>query len=346
MTNGAVTAGGAPRRAPGARNRGRDRRSRIVLVALAVVTALAVLPLPAAGGEPWEGRRPRLARLANFDPGAPPFRVRSFDLEPLPWDDLYPHDRKLPPVAARLPVDAQGVPMRREDGVLYYTPTGIAMEGNRRIAAYLRTGDEAYLEAVVIWASRLRRLMAQTDEALWLPFPWRAKNQGLQPPWYNALGQGSALAFYARLYRLTGDQEYLDTAHGLFASFLQVGPLDGPWAGQVGPSGHLWLEHYPEGRRLRVLNAHLYAAFGLRDYWEITGTPLARLMTEAAFTTIRARGTAFRRPGTWSWYNLFRRVAHRNYHQFHVRQLRAAAVATGDPWFRDLADLMVSDYQP
>jgi hypothetical protein len=151
---------------------------------------------------------------------------------------------------------------------------------------------------------------------------------------------------YVRLYRLTGEAHWLATADGLFASFLQLGPIKDDWVATVSPTDHLWLEHYPGGKRLRVLNAHLYAAFGLYDYWSVVGTDLSRLMTEAAFTTIRQRGMRFRREGTWSYYNLVRRVAHRGYHQFHIRQLRSAADVTGDPWFDELADLFVADYHP
>ena len=54
--------------------------------------------------------------------------------------------------------------------------------------------------------------------------------------------------------------------------------------------GYLWFEHYVKGVRGRVLNAHLYAAFGLRDYWQETRSPDARLLAEAAFTTVRELG--------------------------------------------------------
>jgi hypothetical protein len=332
------------------RNDGARRRLGIgVLVALLLAVLLPVVVdarTPNARVDPG-GTGDRLAAGATFDPQAPPFRVRHFDLPQLEWDQLFPRGRGVPPVAAPTPVDADGVPMRLENGTLYYSPTGIAMESLRRLDAYLRTDDAAYLGAVTTWATKLRTLMVERDGALWLPFTWDDHDQGLRAPWYNALGQGSALALYARLYRLTGEPHWLETADGLFASFLQLGPSSTrPWVGSVSTAGHLWLEHYPGGLRQRVLNAHLYAAFGLRDYWQVTGSDLARLMTEAAFTTIRERGARFRRPGTWSWYNLVNRVAHPNYHWFHIRELRSAAVATGDPWFRHLADLFLADYHP
>ena len=59
---------------------------------------------------------------------------------------------------------------------------------------------------------------------------------------------------------------------------------------------------------------------------------------------LRLRADRFRRPGTWSWKNLVNRVAHRKYHGWHVEQLRALAIASGDPWFGRLARLFASDY--
>ena len=279
------------------------------------------------------------------DATSPPFRRRAFPLPDVPFADLYPIDRGIPPVRANEPVDADGVPMRVENGRLHATPTGITFQGLRRLAAYEATGDRAYLDVVIGWAQRLRTLMREEGDALWVRIPWNDADQGLAAPWDNALAQGTALALYARLHRLTGDPAWLAIADGLFHGFERIGPRDGPWVGHV-VDGYLWFEHYVKGVRGRVLNAHLYAAFGLRDYWQETRSPDARLLAEAAFTTVRELGERFRRPGDYSWYNLTDRIAIPGYHRFHIRQLRAAAVATGDPWFAALADRMLADRRP
>jgi hypothetical protein len=186
--------------------------------------------------------------------------------------------------------------------------------------------------------------MVPLGSGLWLPVPWENPNQRLPAGWFNALSQASSLALFARLHRLTGDVTYLQTADGLFQSFLSLGPEEQPWIGTLAPRRYLWFEHFAGGRRLRVLNAHAWAALALRDYWEATGLPIARLMTEAALTTLRYNAQRFRREGSYSWYNLVDRVAHANYHDYHIRQLRALAVASGDPWFAQLADLFLADY--
>jgi hypothetical protein len=276
--------------------------------------------------------------------GGSSYQARTFNLAPLSWAQLYPTLKKLPPVATHGPADADGVPMRLWDGRLYYSPTGIAMRANQRLAAYIQTGDSAYLDVVTRWADKLQELAVRSSGALWLPFPYDNPSQQLTAPWYNALAQGSALALFSRLHRLLDDPDYLATAKGLFHSFELLGPSTNPWVGHVDPRGYLWLEHYAGGYSGRVLNAHLYAIFGLRDYWQETNSDAARHVLEGAITTMRDNAWKYRRVGTWSWYNLVNRIAIPRYHGMHIRQLRALAVASGDPYFSKLADDFASDY--
>ena len=64
----------------------------------------------------------------------------------------------------------------------------------------------------------------------------------------SAYSQGFALSLYVRLYRVTGDQAYLDSAQAVFRSFRQLGPGSRPWVSYV-VSGELWLEQYPRAAR-------------------------------------------------------------------------------------------------
>ena len=81
------------------------------------------------------------------------------------------------------------------------------------------------------WATKLRTLMtSDLDGTLWLPFTWNDPDQKLTAPWYNGLGAGSALALYVRLARITGDPQWMETADGLFGSFVKLGPSKKrPW---------------------------------------------------------------------------------------------------------------------
>jgi len=111
-------------------------------------------------------------------------------------------------------------------------------------------------------------------------------------------------------------------------------------------NGYLWLEHYPNGRRDHHLNAHLHAVFGLYEYWQVTRSPVARLLLEGAITTMRDRAGRFRRPGRPSFYSSRTKTVIASYHEIHVWQLRLLGEVTGDAYFTRLGDDLAVDHPP
>jgi hypothetical protein len=295
--------------------------------------------------------RPAIPWLAPSIPDDPSshkaFIRRSFPLpRSVAWDALFPTDRWVGPPTATGPVDATGLPMRELAAGRYaYSPTNLGLQALRRLEGYRRTGDPAYLASARRMAEKLRELGVPEGDRIWLPFTYDDRKARMQAPWVNALGQAVALALFSRLHRLEGRPEDLAFADGLFRSFTQLKRVNGPWVSDVDAHGYLWFEHYPGGLRGRVLNAHAYAVLALRDYWQETGTEDALRWLEGGLATLRDRGPEFRRPGTWSRYNLRNPAAHANYHLFHVRQLRALAAASGDPWFGRFAELLARDFR-
>jgi hypothetical protein len=279
-------------------------------------------------------------------PSSPAFRVRSFPLPAsIPAEALYPGVRTRTAVAADPPVDGAGLPVRRmPGGTIVDSPTRIAIQALRRLAIHETTGDRAFLASARMLADALRRMAVRDGDAIWLPFRFDDPDARMEAPWVNALAQGAALALFTRLGRVEGRPEDRAFATGLFESFRQLRRPDGPWVSEVDADGYLWFEHYPGGRRGHVLNAHLYAVLGLRDYWAETRSPEALHWLQGGLATARERGPAFRRAGSWSWYNLRDRVAHPNYHAFHIGELRALAQASGDRWFATFADRLAGDY--
>jgi hypothetical protein len=122
----------------------------------------------------------------------------------------------------------------------------------------------------------------------------------------------------------------------LFASFKVIGPRSAPWVTEV-DDGYLWLEHYPGGYSIHVLNAHLHATFGLYDYWQETHTNKARAMLDAAITTMRDNARRFRRVGQTSLYSLGVPSSSMHYHHLHIQQLEQLARISGDSYFAKLA---------
>jgi len=325
------------------------RHRTIRSLAPGALALAAVLALAETGVGRTDGDSDRLvdtAALAQVSDvlAGEGYRVHRFDLRPLRWRALVPYISKLAPIAFKPPLDADGAPMKRVDGRLYYSPTDLGLEALRRLKSWIRTGRQVYLDQVRLLARKLCDISVRIDGAIWLPFRYDAPGNRMRAPWYNSLPQGAALALFSRLHRLFGRPRDLAFADGLFRSFLRLRTAGRPWFAHVDGSNLLWFEHWPGGVRGKVLNAHAMAVLGLRDYWQQVRTRETRRVLEAGLTTMRLRADEFRRPGTWSWKNLVNPVAHVKYHGWHVDLLRALAVASGDAWFRRLARQFAADY--
>jgi len=312
-------------------------------------TLLVVLLAVVGGAGPWT-----VPAMATEIDAAPPYHVRRFDLVDLPIDRL-PWTADPPPrLPALAPLDRHGIRLyRREDGRLHYRPGGIAINGMKRIDAYRDTGDRAQLEQALVQARHLRRTWIEQHDAGWLPFWFDYPPEGLRAPWFNAMTQGLALSFFVRLHRVTGDAVHLRAAERVFESFLRLGPREREerrtpagrvWVAYVDERDYLWLEHYPTVNPDHVLNAHLHSLIGIYEYWQHTRSAAARQVLEGALTTMRDRALRYRRQGRASIYGLRSRTNHLKYHQVHIWQFRLLGRMTGDPFFRELGDLMASDH--
>jgi hypothetical protein len=301
-----------------------SRRELLPALALAFVVAV---PAPAAAAEPA-------------------YRVESFHLASQPWAWRVFNGLPAIRVRTRGPHDANGVPLFRwSDGLLYYRPGQVAGDGMRHLDMYRRRGTAAHLTQAIRNARVLIRLARHARSAWWVPTWHDYPPQGLHGPWYDSHVQGWALSFFVRMYRVTGRQIYRDAADQVFASFRRLRLPRGPWVSEV-VGGYLWLQHYPNGVTHRVLNAHLHAIFGLFEYWELTGTPQARLVLEGAITTMRHTVAEFRRPGRASRYALSSNHGLVKYHGIHIWQLRLLARISGARYFERVADRFEDDLDP
>lgn len=274
------------------------------------------------------------------------FRHQAYDLAELQHDELPWTSERPPRLPALPPRDANGVPMIRwTDGRLYYRPGEVAINGMKRIEAYLDTGNQAQLDQVLVQTRHLRRMALDRRDAWWLPFWFDYPGAGQRAPWFNAMTQGLVLSFFVRLYDVTGHAVHLDAARLVFRSFRRL-DRHGPWVSYVDRDRYLWLEHYPMPRPWHVLNAHLWTAFGLYEFWQVTRSPAARELLEGAITTMRAHAWRYRRPGRVSRYDLSTGSAYVKYHEIHVWELRLLSRISGDRYFWRLADRFREDVRP
>lgn len=68
-------------------------------------------------------------------------------------------------------------------------------------------------------------------------------------------------------------------------------------------------------------------------------------MLNASLTTIEHYIGEYRNPGGISYYDLKNKFTNANYHDIHIEQLNMLSKITGEPYFKEMADLFESDYQ-
>jgi hypothetical protein len=322
----------------------------------AATTATATVrtgPTVKAVGSPWSPRWPgRILDAATVTPlpafGTLPFKTSTYALRTLEWPDLPLNGRSIPKLSTPPNADAEGIQYKVVDGKNYYSPGNIADDGLRFVDAYVRTGDPTYLKPATIRARKLVTLGHWLRGGLYFPYSFDYPNERLVAPWYSAYSQGLALSFFVRLYRATGDWQYMETARSIAVSFRQVGTARSPggstaWIAYV-PSGYLWLEEYPQRTPTHVLNGFNFALFGLYDYERLTRDPTAAALLQGALLTMRAYATAYRVPGGISYYDLVHKTQHAHYHTIHIWQLADLGAISGDAWFGQLSALFAADH--
>ncbi len=75
------------------------------------------------------------------------------------------------------------------------------------------------------------------------------------------------------------DPKWRLAADATFLSLLQAPDSSAPFSSRVDTKGRLWFEEYPRypvADSEMVLNGHIFAMYGLHDYWQLTQDDNAR----------------------------------------------------------------------
>jgi hypothetical protein len=280
------------------------------------------------------------------------FKANAYGIYNLPRD-RFPYVRATPTALVDSGVhDAAGVRMRRIGNRLYDHPVGQAGYGIDNVESFVLNGDQRYLNRAKAQAGRLIARAKKVGTAWYLPYPFdfhlhgRA-NERMAAPWYSAMAQGQAMTLFVRLYEITNNVTYRNAADGVFASFLRPRGAATPWVVWVDKYKRLWLEEYPGASPDRTLNGHLFATFGMWDYWRLTQDARAKTLYQGALTTAADYFTAYRNANWLSQYCLSHpTVLSYVYHPIHLRQFfRIFAISRGLAFLR-LAETLSADYPP
>jgi hypothetical protein len=300
---------------------------------LVIVTLLPAATTAAAKDDP-SGKAAR--------PAAVTFRMGDWQLQQVPWARLPLNGGPAMPFETVGPQDREGIPMRRfgAQKKLVYNPTVLAQQGMKRLDAWRQTGETAHLRIARKIAVKLDEISVEVRQRRWQPHEYDLIEQ--ESGWVNANSHGLVQSFLSRFYALTGSAGRLKDARRMMAAYEQR-PGDPRWFTLVSRNDYLWFEHWPHGRSVHTLNAHINALFGLYDYWSQTGSPKAERYFLGGAKTVRDQLDRFRRKGRLSRYSLSSKAANLHYHHTHIRQLRSLARMTGDDWFARKAKLLERD---
>jgi hypothetical protein len=314
----------------------RDQGAAAALLALGAFVTLATLAVLGALTSP--------AAAVSFR--AYPYDLRDLKLAARP----YAVSKILPRVDPGIH-DKYGVRMRRAHGVLYDFPRGQSTYGLLNLSSYIVSDDAFYLDRALAQARRLRDIRVVAGEAWYYPNRPSKHRHGnssefIPAPYYSALSQGRVLMFFSRLAEVTGDAAWRDAADHTFLSFLRTGPRSGPYCVNVDSHDCLWLQEWPwPGMEPDdTFNGHNSAAFGVYEYWHLTGEAQAQEVFRGAATTAQVYADAFRDNGWVSYYCLAHHDINPYYHNYHVGQLLELYRMTGAVQFARYADAFSADY--
>lgn len=275
-------------------------------------------------------------------------------------DDVEPPYFDRPPANVNDPtlgIDETGlrIYLRLDNGERADHPVVYAQYGLSALIEYQRTGEAMWLERALRHAERITEMRVERDGAWWYPylFPWTYDRRTLAAPWSSAMAQGEALSLFTRLAETTGDARWAEAADRTWASFAQEHTGTGPW-GTLVIDDHLYFEAFAGNQPpLLVLNTHVFAMFGVYDYWRYTGDPEAARYFDGAATSLLERMLPVSRvEGGISFYCVQAEYCHRplwqsdRYHLIVIWQMDTLARITGEAGFTEWATRLRADWQP
>lgn len=252
--------------------------------------------------------------------------------------------------------DATGVPMFKKAGKVSDHPVRQAQDGLAALESYRISKDPRYLEQAQLDAQRLLDRKVQRGSGFFFPYPFNfpLHSKGaytIRAPWYSGMAQGQALSLFTRLASVTKKTSWRLAADATFESLLLPPDLQDttvPFVSWVDSDKHLWLEEYaqlPLDKSDRTFNGHIFATFGVWDYYRISKDPRAAKIFAGALENVRYHvNRGWRNPWWISKYCMTHAQLDAKYHGVHVQQLRILHAITGNSDWSVWSDLLQDDY--
>lgn len=252
----------------------------------------------------------------------------------------------------KMKLDSDGLPMVKYGEEFQYNPVTLSQFVVTKHHRYLM-GES--LDPVVKGVDKLIELQ-RADGAF--PYDFEYKHPANPAPykrgWISGMAQGQALSAFARAWKVTGDNRYLDAGNRSL-DFLQVPFPAGPMAtlADLDPSlsGYSFILEYPVKPHAYTLNGYIFTLIGLYDWWKVVGSEKAGELFLDGVRTLE-RLLPYYDIGTFTTYDISyithslaqpylvppKPFVHPRYHGIHIELVEVMADVTGKTIFSDYAN--------
>ncbi len=216
-------------------------------------------------------------------------------------------------------------------------PAYVAHYGLESYNLYLKTGEE---ECRTQFIRQVDWLVNNQRDGKWeYNFEW--KPYLLKYPWISAMSQGQGISALLRAYQLTGEERYLEVASA--AMRILETPIEE--GGVADSSGNgIWYEEYPNTELIHVMNGHIWALFGIWDYYRVTRIEKALKLFNEGITVLKENIAKYD-TGFWVHYDLREDSSPDNFYfmdkfylSFEIAQLDVLYAITSEKIFSFYAD--------
>jgi len=238
--------------------------------------------------------------------------------------------------------DDRGIPIAiiRRSGGKYYNPVTVTMAGFDYYDKWQKNKEKKYFQYFKNCADWLADNLKIRDFkgfvfGVWeYYYPW---TYNLTPPWISALAQGVGVQFLSRIYKITGEEKYLEAAK-LALNALSVDVKDGGVTYKDEDGGWWYEEYVGEGaKKSLVLNGMIYALIGVNEYYKNTGDIKAKELLDKGVISLKKHVWDFD-AGWWTYYDKLGVMATKSYHLLHSDLMKELYDITGEKIFLEACE--------
>jgi hypothetical protein len=244
-------------------------------------------------------------------------------------------------------------------GKAYWHPVKAVQFGFECLARYEKSGEEIYLKKAKANLDELASQASNPDpDSLLIEYRFDFALHGdkantIHSPWRSAMAQGEAVSLSMWMFQFTQDTKYLELARKFLKPLLDIcseNSFSNPCVTFIDSNQDLWLEEYAgDVAPMKVINGHIFALWGLYDYWAAKGDTQSLEILNRGIDTLENQFQSFRCPGCISFYGTRvkdnPRAQDLTYHRVVTQQLIILSQMSGDTELLQMSSILRDDQE-